>query len=89
MSSRFKAVFPCCHIHSSLPSQGQAVVANAQRAERFPAATGPDLKTPDSPVLHRLPAMIPFQHERRQPSGCRPAQASSLSVAMRLDVFIQ
>src|SRR6266566_8424220 len=41
------------------------------------------------PALHLIHPMIPFRHDVGQPDGCRPAQAHSLPVTMRLEVLIQ
>ena len=41
------------------------------------------------PALHLIHPMISFRHDMGQPDRCRPAQAHSLPVAMRLEVGIQ
>jgi hypothetical protein len=82
-------LLPLLLIAQRIQHQGQAVIAKAPLTYLLPGADGQGLDPMGSPSLHLIHPMIPFRQEVRQPDGCRPAQAHSLPVAMRLEVVIQ
>src|SRR5216684_880732 len=82
-------LLPLLLIAQGIQHQGQAVIAKASLTDFLPGTDGQGLHPMGCPALHLIHPMIPFRHDVRQPDGCRPAQAHSLPVAMRLEVVIQ
>ncbi len=82
-------LLPLLLIAQRIQHQRQAVIAEAPLTYLLPGADAQGLDPMGCPALHLIHPMIRILQDVCQPDGCRPAQAHSLPVAMRLEVVIQ
>jgi hypothetical protein len=82
-------LLPLLLIAQRIQHQRQAVIAKVPLLDFLPGGDGQGLHPLGCPALHLIHPMVSLRYDVRQPDGCRPAQAHSLPVAMRLEVVIQ
>ena len=82
-------LLPLLLIAQRIQHQRQAVIAKVPLIDFLPGGDGQGLDPMGCPALHLIHPMIRILQDVRQPDGCRPAQAHSLPVAMRLEVVLQ
>ncbi|OLD84045.1 MAG: hypothetical protein AUF64_03080 [Chloroflexi bacterium 13_1_20CM_54_36] len=82
-------LLPLLLITQCIQHKDQAVIANASHTHLLPREHLQGMHPMGRPRLHLIHPMIRILQDVGHPDRCRPAQAQSLPVAMRLEVVIQ
>lgn len=88
VEGRLKAL-PLLWLSQAIQHQCQAVVTPRALMHLLPDTHLQRLQPRGCPALYLIHTMIPLRQDVGQPDRCRPAQADSLPIAMRLEVFVQ
>jgi hypothetical protein len=80
---------PLLRLGQRIQHQRQPIIAPPAVLHLLASTHMQRLRSLSDPALHLIHPMIPFRQDVGQPDHCRPAQARSRPVAMRLEVAIQ